>query len=250
MIKKKFVIFGMGRTGSSLLATLMLSHPRVRCEGEIFRPLAWRRSLRSLCYLWQLYPMPYLAYRYSCANLLRGKDVYGFKLHAKLDGDQIIHMERFLRHAAQQGWKIIHLRREELFDQLISELAANQTKRYFGHTQGPEPEIQFTISPDKFSTNLKQLVAISQRNQHIMATIPHLPITYEQDLASASDWEATLARICDYLEISRATHVKSIVTKPWSRPYADIVVNYADLHSIYQAYTIGQPQFAYAYQEN
>lgn len=34
--KTKFVIFGQGRTGSTLLTSLLSSHPEITCEGECY----------------------------------------------------------------------------------------------------------------------------------------------------------------------------------------------------------------------
>lgn len=48
---KAFVIFGIGRSGSILLASLLLNeHPAIHCDGEIFRRAhghIWPRPLAS-----------------------------------------------------------------------------------------------------------------------------------------------------------------------------------------------------------
>lgn len=233
---KSFVIFGMGRTGSSLLVSLLNSHPQIRCEGELFRPERWRQPLRPLAAFWRRFPQPYLAYRQVRTHLLVHKTVYGFKLHTKLSADQLADMTGFLYLVDRKGWKIIHLERLSLFDQVISGLVAGQTRRYFGDNHEPRLAAQVVISADTFRTQMERANKISQNNRRILADIPHLTVTYEVDLAQETSWQATVVRICGYLDIPSTPHVESRVTKPWSRPYSKIVVNYAELLSICQEY--------------
>lgn len=235
---KNFVIFGMGRTGSSLLVSLLNSHPQICCEGELFRSL--KRPLLS--HFWRRYPLPYLAYRQLYTKWVLHKGVYGFKLHTKLHGDQLIHTDHFLTTVAQQGWKIIHLQRACLFDQIISGFLANQTGRYFGDQQPQEAYVQLTFPVADFVKRVEQSNAIRQRHQTLLATIPHMPVMYEQGLADKSNWVKTVARICDYLEIPADSTVTSAVQKPWQRPYAELIVNYAELQTVYQQYERLQTQ--------
>lgn len=227
---KNFVIFGMGRTGSSLLVSLLNSHPQICCEGELFRSL----KRPPLSHLWRRYPLPYLAYRQRYAQWVQHKAAYGFKLHTKLHGEQIIHTDHFLTTVAQQGWKFIHLQRACLFDQIISGFLANQTGRYFGNQQQPEPDVQLTFPVAEFVKRVEQSQAIRQRHQTLLAKLPHLPVIYEQALADQANWVQTVAQICDYLAIPASRAVTSAVQKPWQRPYAELFVNYAELQTVYQ----------------
>ena len=235
---KKFVIFGMGRTGSSLLVSLLNSHPHICCEGEIFRLL----EQPLLRYFWRRYPLPYLAYRQLYMKWVQHKGVYGFKLHTKLHGDQIIHTDRFLKTAAQQGWKIIHLQRACLFNQIISGFLANQTGRYFGDQQPQEAYVQLTFPVADFVKRVEQSNAIHRRQQTLLATIPHLPVIYEQALADKADWVKTVAQVCGYLGIPADSAVTSTVQKPWKYAYAKLIVNYAELQTVYQQYASLQIQ--------
>ena len=229
---KNFVIFGMGRTGSSLLVSLLNSHPQICCEGELFRSL--NRPLLS--HFWRRYPLPYLAYRQLYIKWVEHKVAYGFKLHTKLHGDQLIYTDHFLTTVAQQGWKIIHLQRARLFDQIISGFLANQTGRYFGDQQRQEAPVQLTFPVTDFVKRIEQGNAIRRQQQTLLATIPHLPVIYEQALADQTNWVKTVARICDYLAIPATSAVTSYVQKPWQYTYAELIVNYAELQSVYQQY--------------
>ncbi len=226
---KSFVIYGMERTGSSLLVNLLNSHPQIHCEGELFHLGHWRRPFYLLARMWQHHPMPYLIYRQLLMRVAASKAVYGFKLHTKLNGGQVADVPGFLRLWSERGWKVIHLERQSLLDQVISSLVAGQTKRYFGHNGGPEPSMQVTIPEDRLRAALERAAQISQNNRRMLADIPHLVMTYEEDLARNSSWQATVTRVCSFLDLPSTTHVHSRVSKPWSRPYSEFVTNYAEL---------------------
>lgn len=228
------MIFSMGRTGSTLLASLLNSHPQIACDGEIFTPPRWPRTLRPLARFWQRHPFPYLAYREARTLLLHQKTIYGFKLHTKPEGSQMADAGGFLRSAAQTDWTIIHLQRRCLFDQVISSIVAQQTRRYFGDESREEPSVLLDIPTTMFCLILQKSYRASEFNRTIVADVPCIALTYEDDLSDPADWKATVARICDYLEISTLPSIRRRVAKPWGRPYSEIVTNYAELFSLYE----------------
>ena len=109
--RQKFVIFGQGKSGSTLLTTLFNSHPEIHCDQEIlFNPVKF----------------PKLFVRARCRAAV--KPVYGFKVKIyQLNGmtwtsprQSISDPSTFLRYFQQRGWKIIYLRRENLLRTEIS----------------------------------------------------------------------------------------------------------------------------------
>jgi len=219
----------MERTGSSLLQSLLNSHPQICCEGELFRVGRWRRYMHPIARIWQHHPLPYLAYRQLRARLLTRKIVYGFKLHTKLHSEQVMDPTGFLHAVQRKDWKIIHLERASLFDQVISAMAAAETQRYFGHNRGPEPTPQLTLPVDELLAHLVSASSIRQRHRQILAGIPHMLVVYEDDLADSHNWPATVARISEYLNIPAPSTVETRVTKPWGRPYSELIINYSEL---------------------
>jgi len=100
----RFVIFAQPRTGSTLLASLLKAHPRIRCDGEI---LGKRRLL----------PGPFVTAR----SILAEEDVYGFKVMIfQLWNQRIYDVGAFMRHLYGDGWKILHMRRRNVLRQAIS----------------------------------------------------------------------------------------------------------------------------------
>lgn len=230
---KRFVVFSMGRTGSTLLASLLNSHPQILCDGEVFTPVRWTPGLRFLARFWQRHPFPYLAYRQARMMVLHQKTIYGFKLHTKPQGAQLADVGGFLRSAVRTGWKVIHLQRRSLFDQVISSMVANQTGRYFGDESRDEAPVSLSISATRFDRVLQKSYRASEFNRTVLAGLPCVALTYEDDLADPASWEATVTRICNDLEIQPAPITRSGVEKPWRRPYCEIVTNYAELLSLY-----------------
>ncbi|GAB4440070.1 MAG: hypothetical protein Kow0031_22030 [Anaerolineae bacterium] len=65
-----------------------------------------------------------------------------------------------------------------------------------------------------------------------------MPLIYEQDLQSPQQWDVTIARICDYVGLTTPppTPVNTPLNKTWSRPYSEIVANYAELVELARQY--------------
>lgn len=231
-MKQAFVLFGMGRTGSTLLASLLNSHPQIQCDGEIFRRGAGVGWYATLNLFWQHHPLPFLAYRQMRAQVLDHRSVYGFKLHTKLHGDQIVDIPGFLQRVTQRGWRIIYLERHLLFNQVISSVMARATGRYFGHQPHLEPLLQLELPTTEFYNTMQQTIRICQRNRAIVAELPHITIIYETELALAQAQQTTMARICTYLGIPNTASLQTSITKPWTCHYAEMITNYDDLLSI------------------
>lgn len=239
-MSRRFVIFGMARTGSTLLASLLNSHPQIACDGEVFTPPRWPRRLRPIARFWQRHPFPYLAYRQVRTLLLHQKTVYGFKLHNKFEGPQLVDIRGFLRVAAHDGWKVIHLQRRCLFDQVMSNVVANRTGRYFGNQNEDESVATIDIPVTVFASALQKSFRASEFNRAIVAELPCLALVYEDDVSEPAAWEKTAGRICDYLGIPTSPWICSKVAKPWRRRYSEIVTNYAELLSLYQEWEAGE----------
>ncbi len=109
--KERFIVFGQGRTGSTLLQKLLDAHPKIQCDGELLYYPRWR---------------PW-AFVEGCARSSSAQ-VYGFKVKPyQLDRNGGHAMGRsFLKRAISEGWRLICLRRENLFRHALSGLVANR----------------------------------------------------------------------------------------------------------------------------
>lgn len=227
---KRFVIFGTGRSGSTLLASLLNSHPQIHCDGELLHGQRWSHGRRMLLEIFRRRPGLYLYYRAAGARIFRHTTVYGFKLHvyqAKTPAQTLGELER-------TGWRIVFLRRISVFDQAISACVAHATRRFHGREGNDPPQTEaITLDPDSFLRTYHKLVVMAQDCRVVVSTVPHLTIIYEDDLAAPQTWDSTTRRICEYLDIApspaaAATHLR----KPWQQPYSELVTNFAELKAL------------------
>ena len=104
----RFCIFAQGRSGSTLLTTLLDQHPHIKCEGEVLA-----NSVGNAHHFIQGKSI-----QYSSKKL-----AWGFKVkHHQLTKHQKIDPQTFLKKLSQEGWKVIYLRRENIVLQALSTL--------------------------------------------------------------------------------------------------------------------------------
>lgn len=225
---KKFVIFGTGRSGSTLLVSLLNAHECIHCDGEIFHRKRWQRWRRSIWFILRRYPAPYIYYRLLKMQIHRHTSVYGFKLLFQ----QLDFPSKQLTRLHASGWHILYLCRHSIFDQTISIQVAQITRRFHGNERnGTEPNLDpFPINPEQFLQIFLERQQYARLCREAVVALPHLEIVYEADLQNAEWWSTTIARICNYLDIEAPSNqVQTSLTKPWSRPYSEFVTNYAEL---------------------
>lgn len=119
---RRFVIFSRGRSGSTLLISLLDSHPQIHCDAELLRQ---RR----------LFP-----YRYVEGHLRRCRvSAYGFKL--LLYHLTCIHRMRdpraFIEQLIAGGFSILHLERENHFRHALSNIWSQEIGRF--HSWAGDP---------------------------------------------------------------------------------------------------------------
>lgn len=113
--KSRFVVFGQGRTGSTLLASLLSSHSEIQCDGEILA----ERVRHSLGYI-------------ESHEAASEKPVYGFKVKIyQLSETQKLVPAEFLRNLVNVGTKIIFLSRRNLLRHALSNYVARANRYHF-----------------------------------------------------------------------------------------------------------------------
>ncbi|MDX9952957.1 MAG: Stf0 family sulfotransferase [Anaerolineae bacterium] len=228
---KTFVIFGLGRSGSTLLASLLNSQSTIHCDGELFNTVHWAAWKHALLAALQRHPKIYLNFRRRIIHLVRHSQVYGFKLQL----EQVIHTDQVLPELVREGWRILYLRRLSIFDAVMSNLVAQQTHRWHTHAGREQPHGEvIVLDPQKFMDECSVRHRRSARCDAIVNPLPHLPLSYEDDLHSSQQWHSTVARICDYVGAAPPTTVSSTLVKTWNRPYRELVGNYDQLLELFR----------------
>lgn len=225
---RKFVIFGLGRNGSTLLANLLNAVPTIHCDGELFNRDHWQTGIRRrLLAMFRRYPMPYISFRQSVANYYRRASGYGFKLQF----GQLDQSGHRLRQLHEADWHILYLWRQSVFAQVISAYVAKQTRFYHSWVNQADPEIkQLSIAPEDFLKLYKSRQRRIQQCHDLFSTLPHLPLVYKRDLQSSQQWQGTVSNICEVLGLDAPSlSVTSNLRKTWRQPYSEMIENYAEL---------------------
>lgn len=213
--KQRFIIFGNGRSGSTLLVNLLNSCDRIHCDGEILN----RPPL----------PLPNLFIKTQAAR--SPKPVYGFKLldyHLK-DLQKIETPQKFLQTLHSQGWQFIYLIRQNKLHYALSIL--NALHRQGFHHREDEGNLvrkKLWVDIDRAMYWIRQGEENTQYYNRILQSIPHLKLTYEDNLSNAATHQDTADRVFDLLDLPRC-EVESNLVKLMSAQAMQMVENKEDL---------------------
>lgn len=188
--KEKFIIFGSGRNGSTLLVSLLDSTSGIFCDNEIYH--------RKV-----MFPKAYRSARARLAN----KDVYGYKLltyHISLKMG--IPNEQFtdhLRELQAEGYKIIHLMRYNFVRQALSNLYARHRGQFHSNsTVGKKTDKKMVVKLDELEGWIRNLEDNARWELSLVADLPHLSLSYEADLEDKSAHLTTLRRVSQFLGVN------------------------------------------------
>lgn len=219
---KRFVLAGTGRVGSQLLVTLLNSHPDIVCEGEII-------TADDL-----LFPRRFVEWRAMHAGI-RGARAYGFKV-LTIQVREHPHLPRSARFFADlhgRGHVIVLVKRRNLLNVAVSFLQAHSVGWH--HTRsGPEPATgarRITLDPSRVVAALSHLSESSQWNDAVLTDVPHLTVTYEDDLEVAGRHQATVDMITDALGLP-AQPVTSNLVRVVPPRLRDRLANYDDVAAL------------------
>lgn len=218
-----FVVYGQARTGSTLLVSLLQSHPQIQCDGEILNPGQWRRGIkRYLRKIVRHIPEAYVLWEANRAP----KDTFGFKL---------LHMQvpvssRLISNLHRLQWQLIHIQRRSLFDVAISRQVAWQ-KQHWGDYKPSLQTDGIVIPVEDFLGKLQKCVAIKQEEFHTLAELPHISVVYEEDLLHEQDRQRIFNLIFSCLRIE-PHQVATTKKRSWDRPYSELVTNFAELQDL------------------
>ena len=212
----RVVIFGQGRSGSTLLESLIASTGHFTIRGEIFKPQN-RLFVR--------YPLAYLS------GMAMSKHNENFIFHLKgwhLTGRKVpVDPGDFLRSLAFRGWKVIYIRRENKFGQTISKLSAVKRGGYHKRDNSTE---QYTLQVDinEMIEDINKRARYDKEDEKALQGLDYLQIDYETDLLAQNCHQKTIDRILDYLLLERK-ECSTDLRKINARPYHELIDNYAEV---------------------
>jgi hypothetical protein len=186
----RFLILTTGRTGSELLVSLLNSHPRIICDGEILNllrdhpdALVIRRSVRARIHRASAYGFKLLAHQ---AGLQRPADPAGY-----------------IRSFPARGFRLVLLERRDWLMQAISAVRAARTQHHYRqHDQASFTPMR--IDPIAVIAALYLIEEGVTFLRSAVADLPHLSLCYEDDLAPPERQQTTVDRVCAYLGVDPA----------------------------------------------
>jgi LPS sulfotransferase NodH len=210
----RFVVLAQGRSGSTLLATLLDSHSMIRCEGELLE-------------LPRVGPVTFVE------NRARGgrHPVFGFhvKPYQLTKRQRVRDLPEFLQGFHGHGWAIVHLCRENVFNQAVSTFYARASGRYHFHARDGEarPEA-IVLDPEALIEKMRQRADLLMAERRALEGLPHVGVGYERDLFDPDRRAAALGRVTDFLGLP-LERLSSDLRKAVRRPMSAIVANFDEV---------------------
>lgn len=196
--EKRFVIFGNGRSGSTLLVNLLNSSDKVYCDGEILN----RASV--------IFPNLFIKVQASLCL----KSVYGFKLldYQLKQLQKIKDPDKFIVNLHKEGWKFVYLTRRNKLNYALSILnALNRQGFHHRDNDGELTREKLKVDIDKVLYWIREGEAHTQHWDDVLRRIPHIKLTYEDNLRDSRFHQDTANQVFDFLGLTRCDVESNLV---------------------------------------
>lgn len=214
MPEQRFVILAQGRTGSTLLTSLLDSHPQIRCNDELLqRP--------------RIAPLRYIDQVARAATLPR----HGW--HLKSEQLKWRQADRpvgpFLDALEARGSKIIYLWRENVLEQSVSMFFAVASGAWHHRNNGQIKRVkELELDPEELYSQMKQRSRVLELDRALLSGRDYCEINYERDLRTEDARGPALARIQEFLGVEYHP-LASELRKSVNRPIHKLIKNYAEI---------------------
>lgn len=183
--KTKFIMFGRGRSGSTILTSMLNQSKLLYCDKEIYN--------RAI-----LYPRQFLKNR----SAIYPGEVYGFKLLSYQLRNQFGAEDgkRFLNELVQeQGYKLIYMKRGNLVKQTLSKHYA----RFRGswHEAKKVNRSKMVVKIQDFLHELREGRKLDFLEKDLLAGISKFEVIYERDLEDNDAKFRLMEELCNFLDL-------------------------------------------------
>jgi LPS sulfotransferase NodH len=212
--RDRFVLFARGRSGTTLLLSMLNAHPAVEADGEILR----RRALR---------PLGLVA---RCEAQTQAP-VYGFKLLSYQLRSLQTHLpdrRAFLAALVERGYRVLYLRRENLLRHALSGLYAEHRRRWHQTETDAADRPAIQVRRDDLFRWLDGSAQLRRFEREVLDGLPHLSLTYEEHLEDPARHADTLRRVTDRLDLDPIAPDTSL-RKTTPRRLSDLATNADDV---------------------
>lgn len=191
--KTKFILFGLMRSGTTLLGDLLARQPAVTWLGEAYQQRAYF-PVRHVNAIARATPA-------ACVGLKAFAYQLSTRTNFSKDYDQsdVDRARRILEKFQAQNWKFIHLTRTDTFAQTVSLMRAMHTAVWHRTEEGVQGGHGIRLEPSEFSLHLEFLLRWRRYEQSVFSGFDVLRFNYEADLESVEKHGATAAKAFSYL---------------------------------------------------
>jgi LPS sulfotransferase NodH len=214
---KKFIVLSRSRTGSTMLISLLNSHPNICAEGEIFSKLNGRRSQDVLAKVFSRQP-----------RFIKARGFKIFYYHPQDDKknrvwDDLIDMT---------GLSVIHLKRRNILRTALSRKLASVKKAYIHNPSNTETTgtgKTLTFTPEELEQTFRATRTAEIGGDRRFKKNPLLTLYYE-DLAA--DPAGSFRKITEFLEL-KYVEPQTEMRKQNPESLRNLIANYDELKAAF-----------------
>ncbi|WP_226895226.1 hypothetical protein [Luteolibacter marinus] len=216
--KGNVLIYGQGRSGTTLLEDLLCSTGHFTGHHEVLntvtREVAWpERFVRGL------------GRRRRSGNLV----VHVKPEHLCQSRKRPVSPGGFLQTMLDDGWTIVHVERIDVPMQVLSKYIA-KARGAWHKSDNSDEVVRLHIPAQEFLAKCKRCRSTLEAERKILDHIPHIRVTYEGDLEQASMHQAVVDRIVDEIGLERRP-VSTLLKKINRKSSAEILTNIHEIRS-------------------
>lgn len=229
-----FLVICHSRTGSNFLLWLLTSHPRIQHIGEPFGAY----QLEHPWVMTRIREIGSVGYLKERLQRKGNENAIAFKLlYEHLEPDfaakwglaDMENLTEYIRSATDL--KVIHLRRRNRLQNLISHRIAEVTKTYILFNPNKRTnDVQIELTPQECEAEFLRVAALEEHYTHMFAHHPTLEVFYE---TLAIDTQNEGRRILDFLSLKQH-RLQEQTVKQNVRSVQDVVRNYEALKTHFQ----------------
>ena len=212
--RMRVVLFGQGRSGSTLLENLICSTGYFYESGELLNSNK-RGEVK--------FPYHYIT------GVSKKKNDSNFIFHVKIyqltrDRRRAVDAQKFLFDLHADGWKIIYLRRRNKLKHVLSNLVLRHRGEPFKVNDTRE-EIRLTVNCEEFAALVNERLRLEREELSALEGLNYHEVVYEDDLEKQEMQQLTINRLLSYLSLAEQD-VHSRFRKVNDKSLRDLIVNY------------------------
>ncbi len=213
--KTKFCIFSSGRSGSTLLLSLLNKHPSIDCKGELLK---------------SRFIFPAKVIKFQEAHSMA--PVFGFKLLSYQLRDvqsSITDKSSFLKSLFDQNFKIIYLERTNRLNQVLSLVYAMARNKWHSNQKGTNKRSEIYINPELLLSYLKAFDETNSFEHQMLESIPdYFYINYERDLVDPEKQKECMEKLFHYLSLEPCFEYSEL-KKITPKDHQDYILNFREI---------------------